>query len=72
MDDRVRKRSADLRAPAMRAGRFPFVRHEVSSGVAGNLGGSAAANERCLVASTFTTFFFLVRGLVEDSWESVA
>ena len=38
-----------LCAPAMRAERFPFERHNVANGTAGNLGWSAADYEQLLI-----------------------
>jgi hypothetical protein len=67
-----RQRNATIGAPAMRAERFPYGRHGASCGVAGNSGRSAAGEQAPSCVSTLTTFFFLGRGLVEDSWESVA
>jgi hypothetical protein len=62
----------DLRAPAMRARRFPFGQHEVSSRVDSNSGWSAAADKHPLLASTLATSFSRGLSFVENSWESVA
>jgi hypothetical protein len=56
----------------MRAERFPFGRHDDSDGVAGNSGWSAASDDRCLVASTLTTFFSLGLGFVETLGDQFA